>query len=229
MPSAYRKVLSDQRDLLLFRPVDLDLDRYQSQYLGWGLLITWLAGVGRYWDHPSASLPQYMGLGSIAYVFVLALLIWGVAAPLKPKRWTYVHVLVFVMMTSLPALLYAIPVERFMSLPSAQLTNMLFLAIVAAWRVAMLLRFLITSAGLSAAATFVAGLLPLALIVTLLTFLNLERAVFDIMGGLREQTQYDAAYGVLVMITVVAWLASPVLLIAYAVLASRANRSGSSA
>lgn len=225
MPSAYRKVLRDQRDLLLFRRVDLDLERYQAQYLGWGLLITWLAGVGRYWDHPSASLPQYMGLGSIVYVFVLALLIWGVAAPLKPKRWTYVHVLVFVMLTSLPALLYAIPVERFMTLPAAQLTNMLFLAVVAAWRVAMLLRFLITSAGLSGWATLVAGLLPLALIVTLLTFLNLERAVFDIMGGLREPTQYDAAYGVLVMITAVSWLASPVLLIAYAVLASRASRS----
>lgn len=224
MPGAFGKVLSDQRDVLLFRRVDLDLDRYQRQYLAWGLLTTWLAGVGRYWDHPSASLVQYMGLGSIVYVFLLSLLIWGVAAPLKPARWSYTHVLVFVMLTSLPALLYAIPVEKFMSLPAAQLTNMLFLAVVAAWRVALLLRFLLTAAGLSWPATLVAGLLPLALIVTALTMLNLEKAVFDIMGGLREQTQYDSAYGVLVMITALAWLASPVLLLAYAVLASRAQR-----
>lgn len=227
MSSPMHKVLRDQRDLLLFRRVDLDLDRYLNPYLAWGLLTTWLVGVGRYWDHPSAALWQYLGLGSVGYVLVLAALIWGIAAPLKPARWTYAHVLVFVMLTSLPALLYAIPVEKFMTLASAQLANMLFLAVVAAWRVALLLRFLLTSGALSWSATLVAGLLPLALIVTVLTVLNLEQAVFDIMGGLREKTQYDSAYGVLLLITGLAWLASPVLLIAYAVLASRAQRARS--
>jgi len=46
-------------------------------------------------------------------------------------------------------------------------------------------------------------LLPLTLIVTTLTILNLERAVFDIMGGLREGggTANDQAYAVLFTLT----------------------------
>lgn len=47
-------------------------------FLAYGFIFTWLAGVGRYWDNPRAELWQIMGLGSIAYVFVLALIIWGV-------------------------------------------------------------------------------------------------------------------------------------------------------
>ena len=45
-------------------------------YLGPALVVTWLAGMGRYWDHPSASGLQILGIGSIVYVFVLALVLW---------------------------------------------------------------------------------------------------------------------------------------------------------
>ena len=68
----------------------------------------------------------------------------------------------------------------------------------------------------------VATLLPLAIIVTVLTVLNLEKAVFEIMGGNREQTQNDAAYFVLMLITTFSVLASPVVLILYFILAYRA-------
>jgi len=215
------KILKDQFDLLIFRPFKPDLSDHWTAYLAWGLFVTWIVGVGRYWDHPSAQIWQYLGLGSIAYVFILALFIWAIAAPLQPKHWSYRNVLIFVTLTSLPALLYAIPVERFMSLANAQTANVWFLAVVAAWRVALLFRFFRTVAGLSVAATCVVGLLPLVLIVTALVVLNLENAVFEIMGGLREQTPNDAAYAVLILITGASVVASPFLLIWYLVLVVR--------
>lgn len=222
-----RKILADQRDLLLFRPFKPDLAQHWQAYLAWGLLVTWLAGIGRYWDHPNAALWQYAGLGSLAYVFVLALLLWLIVEPLKPRHWSYSGVLIFVTLTSLPALLYAIPVEKFMSLESAQAVNVIFLAVVATWRVALLMVFLKRAADLSALGVTVASLLPITLIVTLLVMLNLERAVFDIMGGNRAPTQNDAAYLVLILISVFSVLASPILLIIYGVLVYRAQRAAS--
>jgi len=61
--------------------------------------------------------------------------------------------------------------------------------------------------------------LPLTLIVSTLTVLNLERAVFDIMGGVRETTAADAAYQVLVVLTMLSVVLFPILLLAYIVLA----------
>lgn len=224
MNSVHAKVLQDQRDLLLLRPFRPDLKDHASIYLAWGMGITWLAGIGRYWDHPNASTWQYLGLGSVVYVLVLAAILYVVVMPLRPANWSYRTVLVFVTLTSLPALLYAIPVEKFMALSAAQTANVLFLAVVATWRVIMLLLFLRRAAGLSRAEVAVTGLLPLALIVTSLVVLNLERAVFDIMGGLREQTSNDSAYAVLWLISLMSVLASPVLLVAYLVLIARRRR-----
>lgn len=44
-------------------------------YLGPALFVTWLAGMGGYWDHPPASGLQMLGIGSIVYVFALALVL----------------------------------------------------------------------------------------------------------------------------------------------------------
>ncbi len=218
MTFSLRKILSDQRDLLFFRPFKPDMANHGLDYLAWGLFTTWLVGVGRYWDHPDAQLWQYLGLGSVAYVFVLAGFLWLIALPLKPRNWSYRNVLLFVMLTSLPALLYAIPVERFMSLANAQAVNVWFLATVAIWRVGLLLKFLHKAAGFGQGAVVVVGFLPLVLIVAALTALNLERAVFDIMGGLGTSTPNDSAYAVLIVITVLSVWASPFLLIAYGVM-----------
>jgi hypothetical protein len=178
-------------------------------------LVTWLAGLGRYWDHPNAEPWQYAGLGSVAYVLILALILWAVIAPLYPRNWSYPVVLIFVMLTSLPAVLYAIPVEKFLSPDAAQSANVIFLAIVASWRVALLFVFLRRAAGLALGRAVIATLLPLAGIVTILAVLNLEKAVFEIMGGGRASTANDAAYMILLLITVVSVIASPFLLIAY--------------
>lgn len=217
-----RKILQDQRDLLLFRPFKPAIREYWPAYLAFGLFVTWLAGLGRYWDHPKAEWWQYAGLGSVAYVFVLAAFLWLVVAPLRPRNWTFVGVLIFVTLTSLPALLYAIPVEMFMSLGSAQTANVIFLAVVASWRVALLIVFLKRGAGLTNTGVMVASLLPLTIIVTALVALNLEKAVFEIMGGNRQRTQNDAAYFILMLISGISVILSPIMAVIYSVLVYRA-------
>ena len=61
------KILRDQRDLLLFRPFRPSIKEHWPAYLAWGLLTAWLAGIGRYWDHPNAAWWQYAGLGSVSF------------------------------------------------------------------------------------------------------------------------------------------------------------------
>lgn len=137
--------------------------------------------------------------------------------PLKPNRWSYKNVLLFISLTSPPAILYAIPVEKYMTLESAQLANVWFLAIVAIWRVLLFLKYLRNSANLSGLCVLVSTLLPLTLIVALLTALNLEHVVFKIMAGLEEyeKSANDSAYLILMLITYFSVLASPVLLSLY--------------
>ena len=58
------------------------------------------------------------------------------------------------------------------------------LAFVAVWRVAWLVFYLRRSARLPWYSVAVATLLPITIVVTVLTAVNLERAVFDVMGRL---------------------------------------------
>ena len=178
----------------------LDLGR---RHFIFGLICAWIVGMGRYWDDAGARLVQHFGLGSVTYIFVLSMFVWLVLWPLRPKQWSYSKVLTFVSLTSPPAILYAIPVERFLTMENARSVNAWFLAVVATWRVALLIFFLRKYAQLGAFQIIVAACLPLTMIVTILTALNLERAVFDIMGGLREGggTANDKAYVVLVTLT----------------------------
>jgi hypothetical protein len=150
-------------------------------------------------------------------VFVLAALLWLVIWPLAPRVLSYKTALTFVAMTSPPAILYAIPVERFLSLRVAGQLNLWFLAIVATWRVALLLRFLSSVPAVGTIKGIIVALLPLSAIVTALTALNLHRVVFSIMGGIAESERsvHDDAYGVLLMLTVVSMMALPVLLLSY--------------
>lgn len=213
----WAELLRDVGCLLTFRRMGGGVRSHANAYLGFGLAMAWLAGIGRYWDNPRAELWQLAGLGSVAYVFSLALVLWLLILPLRARRWTYRNVLLFVCLTSPPALLYAIPVERFMSGEAALATNAWFLGIVASWRVALLLVFLKRDAGLRAWEAIVACLLPLALIVVALALLNLEHVVFNLMSGIRaeDQSANDAAYMIVVVLSYFSFLASPLLVIAY--------------
>lgn len=214
------QVLKDNVRLLAFRRPSTAIATHWRWYLGFGLVVTWMAGVGRYWDNPRAHLAQYLGLGSILYVLVLALFLWLLVAPLKPRRWSFVQVLVFITLCSPPALLYAIPVERFMSMQSAQETNAWFLAIVASWRVTLLAFFLIKAAGLTGWETLVATLLPITLIVVALTALNLEHVVFSLMSGIapEKHSAADLSYTIVFLLSWLSIMAAPVLVVWYGTL-----------
>lgn len=202
--------------LLTFRITRQEFLLFNYKHLAFGIACTWIVGIGRWWDDPGANLLQHLGIGSVVYIFLLSLLLGLVIWPLKPQNWSYRHVLTFVSLTSPPAILYAIPVERFTSLETARSLNVWFLAIVAAWRVALLFFYLSRHARLSAFSIAVAALLPITFIVVTLTVLNLERAVFDVMGGLREGgTANDSAYGVLVALTILSTILFIPLLVCY--------------
>lgn len=193
-----------------------DLNTICVRHLVVGLMLTWMAGVGRYWDNPRVGLLQHLGLGSIVYVFVLSGYLFLVVLPLRPSNWSYRDLLIFVTLTSPPALLYAIPVEKLMSLNAARIANFWFLAIVATWRVTMYSVYLNRRAGLSGYVRICATLLPLSLVVIGLTALNLERAVFEIMAGIdHKETSADSAYLILTLLSYLTILGSPVLLALY--------------
>jgi hypothetical protein len=172
--------------LLTFRLSADEFEALGRSHLVVALIWTWLVGMGRWWDDPGTHLAQHLGLGSLIYVFVLSALIWLVVLPLRPRLWSYARTLTFVAMTSPPAILYAIPVERIYALDTASFLNLWFLAAVAAWRVALLVRFLVTVPRVGALKGIVAAFLPLVAIVSTLFALNLHRVVFELMGSIEE-------------------------------------------
>jgi len=210
-------IASTQLRILSLRFTEQDLARLGPRHLIYGLIVTWAVGIGRYWDHPQPYLLQALGLGSLVVVFSLVLLLYVLLLPLRPSRWSLPHLLTFVSLTALPALLYAIPVERFMSLDDARTVNLWFLGAVAVWRVVMLGRYLEKWTDLSGLVLGASLLLPLAMVVVALTLLNLEQAVFNAMSGLQgDGTASDTAYQVLFIVSYVSFLTSPLLALVYA-------------
>jgi hypothetical protein len=196
---------------LTFRLSREDYLALDKGHLGFALLCTWIVGIGRWWDDPKAGLLQHSGLGSVVYAGVLAAVLWLIVLPLKPRDWTYARVLTLVAMTAPPGILYAIPVERFFSLRTAGELNLWFLATVAALRVALLIHFLIRFPLIGWVQAVLCALLPITAIVTALSALNLHKVVFNIMGSIGEgsPSAHDAAYGVLIALTVLSWLVFP--------------------
>lgn len=217
----------------LFRILTFRFDARDTSALGprdliIGLAFTWLAGVGRYWDHPDPHVVQRLGVGSLVYIFVLSGILSAVTLPLKPVRWSYRHILTFVALTAPPALLYAVPVERWTELSTAGTVNAWFLGVVAAWRVGLYGRYLRVHAGLGWFPWSIALLLPLVLIVVALSLLNLEHAVFNLMAGITEpRTPGDLAYRVVLTLGLFSVIAFGPLLIAYvaAVFVARKRRA----
>ena len=224
-----KQILIDQFRFLFFREPSRNISTHWKHYLVFGVVITWLAGIGRYWDNPRAHLFQHLGLGSLAYILFLSGLLWLLFYPLKPRHWLYRNVLVFVSLCSLPALLYAIPVERFMPLDAAQSVNAWFLAIVASWRVALLAVFLKRVAKLPSLTVAIASLLPIAMIIVGLSWLNLEHVVFNIMAGNDPDTHSgnDLSYSIVFLLSIFSTLLLPVLLIAYGTLVYQAREKNS--
>jgi hypothetical protein len=203
--------------ILCFRLSHEEILRFNKKHFIAGLTGTWLVGIGRYWDDAGATILQHAGLGSVIYIFSLSLFIWLIVKPFKVNGWSYFRTLTFISLTSFPAILYAIPVERFLSIGTANVMNVWFLAIVAVWRLCLLYRFLKIFTRLSYGNILVITFMPICLIISVLTALNLHRVVFNIMGGIRNPTPHDSSYFVLMFLTVVSVILSLPLLIGYIV------------
>src|SRR5579872_7368400 len=147
--------------LITFQLTREEFAQFDRADLAVGLVCTWLAGIGRTLHNHRVEWWQHAGLGSVLYIFVLTLLLYLVLAPLRIKGISYPHILTFVSLTSPTGFIYAIPVESFLSLDSASGARFIFLAIVAAWRVAMLIFYLKRHCQLPTFSTAVVGLLPL--------------------------------------------------------------------
>ena len=187
------------------------------RHLAFGLLCAWIVGIGRWWEDPRAGLLQHLGLGSVIYVFALALFLWLILWPLNPPHWRFVNLLTFISITSLPGIVYAIPVRHGLSLSNGQTIRLWLLALVAAWRVLLLAFYLGRAAGLAGFLRFLGTIFPLTLIVAALTVMNLEKVVFNIMGGIHESQRSvnDEAYGILFLLTALSFYAFIPLFLGY--------------
>lgn len=213
--------------LLTFRATVEDYESAGRRELIAGLIGCWIVGMGRYWDDPRATALQHTGIGSVVYVFVLAAAMWFIVKPVAPARFDYLRIVGFIAMTSPPAALYAIPVERWMSLESANHVNLWFLGVVASWRVALWMHYLRRRGQLPVWLLICVAVMPLAGIFIALLALNLHHVVFNIMGGIRDadRTSRDAAYHVLLGLSFVSVPASIVASIGWFVaIVQRARR-----
>src|SRR5262245_4439239 len=105
--------------ILTFRATGEELRNLRGTHLIVGFLLTWIVGMGRWWEDPRANLLQHLGVGSLAYVVVLALFLWLIIWPVVPRA-SYRNVLTYVTLTAPPAALYAIPVRSWFDLAVAQ-------------------------------------------------------------------------------------------------------------
>lgn len=195
--------------VLFFRATREELLALDYRHLALGLLFTWVVGMGRHWDHIDIVWHQKLGLHSVGYVFVLALLLYVVAWPLAAKGWTYPRVLTYVMLTAPPGIIYAVPVERQFSFDTAYMLNLYFLLGVSIWRVAMWFRLLYTFGQLPFFQTVIIALLPLSVISTYAAITGKVAELFigamagnGIMGGYRHVEVTDGVKQFLGMLVI---------------------------
>lgn len=208
--------------LLTFRATREEMAAFDNRHLALGFLTVWATGIGRSWDDAKAGLWQHLGVGSLIYVFFLALLLWVTVKALAPHV-SYKHVLTFVCLTALPGLIYALPVEKWFDAATARNLNSCFLAFVAIWRVALLVFYFRHYAGLSKEATAIGTLLPLATIMAPLTIFRVLLEIEQTMGGIREGPPPSAAEGVATSLGTLSIFLFLPLLIYYQILCGRAK------
>ncbi len=183
--SSWREAAADLWRVTFFGEPRRGWEAVGWRHLAIGLSATWLVGLGRWWDDPR-DLPVYQRLGmmSVGYVFILALVLLGLISLMKQGCPPYRHMLIFVTMTALPAALYATPIEFWVDELTAVRLNLTLLSIVALWRVVLLILFIHRYLRTSAFYATLVVLIEMSLIVFFLTCFGLLHVV-DIMGGTR--------------------------------------------
>jgi hypothetical protein len=185
------EILSAIRDLgkfLTFRFTKEDYDRLCWQHFAVGFVLTWLVGIARNWDLPTAPWFAVLGLGSVVYIFILSFVLYLFAYPVSRNQRSYKTFLTMISMTAAPGLIYGIPVERMTSMESAMQLNGMFLGIVAIWRVALALHFLSKGCENSKGVAFSILAIPICIVIILLIITGRVDNAMEFMGGMRETT-----------------------------------------
>ncbi|QJD58038.1 hypothetical protein HG264_03510 [Pseudomonas sp. gcc21] len=227
--TALRRVLADSGRMLTFRqPRGMVRDQWLG-YFAFGLGVTLLTGIGRYWNNPRAELWQQLGVGSLLYVATLAVLLRLLLLPFRPRNGSLPELLLFLMMTAPPGLLFLVPVEAFLSLRNAQFVNASLLGFVTLWRVALLVWFMRRVVALSGLAMIVTCLALLVFIAGTLTLLNPEHVAVGLLSGIRtdQQSPNDMSYSLLTLLSFSSLFVVPYLLVGYAWAWYRYTRSTS--
>ena len=200
--------------ILIFRASKEQLLALNRIDLSLGLLLCWIVGIGRWWDDPSANLFLHLGLGSLIYPFVLGAVLWLFLLLLRPNNWLYLRLVTYISLTAPPAILYAIPVEKMYSSIEAAHLNVNFLCIVAAWRLALLIRFATRTTELKKSTAVLGAVTPILGIVSILGLFGLIPTIIEGMGGIREQPiQHGGNPELVATFTMV--MTAPFLLLAY--------------
>lgn len=178
--------IRDQFLLLTFRMPREKLQNLTDGHLFWGALITWVVGIGRWWDFDRASTIQRLGLFSIIYIVAFAGIFCLWLYPFQRPEFKFKALLRFTSMVSLPGILYAVPVERIIDASTASAYNLYALLVVAAWRLSLLIFYMVRASELHWLKGVAAALLPLDIVVVGVSVSGYQTHLIDFMGGVRQ-------------------------------------------
>lgn len=210
--TAYQSIIR----ILTFRARIGDIEDDLVPLLLVGILLTWVVGIGRWWDDPREIPPlARMGLGSVAYVFVLSGLLWLISYPLARERVSYLDFAAFIAATSLPGIVYALPIEAISPNSTASAYNITALIFVSAYRVSLLIWFLSKILKMSVFRAIVTTFFPISLITGVISLADLGDQIINMMGGFRNNVPQSAAREVVLAIGYISFVLAPLLLIIY--------------
>jgi hypothetical protein len=201
--------------ILTFRATPEEIEDNWAALILVGLALTWVVGIGRWWDDPR-DIPTFAryGVGSLLYVFGLSTLLWILTAPVTEPRTNWFHVICFVAATSVPGIVYAVPIEL-IAPDSAPTYNVIALSFVSSYRVSLLVWFLLKICGLRVVEAVIVAVLPISVIAGTLVAMGMGGHVLDIMGGLRERIEPTAVEQVISTIGGISCCLGPISLLLY--------------
>ena len=199
-----------------------------------GLLFVLSAGFAREYDGEDLLAEPWhllIPLGaSLATSFLLFGFVWLLDRGWKreelPFSEGYRSFLGLYWMTAPLAWLYAIPVERFLSPAQAVEVNLWLLAIVAAWRVVLMIQVVSTLLRISVGRAMFPVLLFADSLVVVILFLT-PLPVFSLMGGIRLSESEQIIQGTAFLVGFIGVISWPIWMIGTTVVATKAARSES--
>jgi hypothetical protein len=188
-----------------------------------GAILVTLAGFAREYDGEDLLHEPWHLLIPHAASFVTSFILFVMLRLTGIGRWPeqlsfrngYARLLSLYWMTAPLALVYAVPVERWMSGRAATQTNLWLLAIVAGWRVALITRAILVAFGARPVWKIVVMVLLFGDGVMLLALWLLPIPVLQFMGGVRMTDSESLIQATSFLLQAAGYLALPILLIAW--------------